>query len=148
MMSHILSRTSYLSKMMCSSNAMMRQRLIANRTIFTHGRHLLANCDSCWSCGTEIEKMNLFCKAPKCGVVQSIKTTEVNLFETFGINMEYKIDEALLDKSFKELQKKLHPDKFATKSVDEQKVSTNASTAINMAYQVLTVSHCYLSLLL
>jgi molecular chaperone HscB len=47
------------------------------------------------------------------------------------------MDLAELDREYKELQKKLHPDKFATKSLDEKLLSTNASSAINMAYHTL-----------
>lgn len=80
--------------------------------------------------------MDLFCVQPNCGVVQSIQTNEINIFDTFNIPISYNINETKLDQAYKELQKKLHPDKFATKSLDEQAVSTNASTAVNMAFQV------------
>ncbi len=91
----------------------------------------------CWSCGSNTKNIDLFCQAPKCGVIQGIKAKEVNVFETFGLPVKYDIDLAHLDREYKELQKKLHPDKFATKSIDEKALSTNASSAINLSYHTL-----------
>jgi preprotein translocase subunit Sec63 len=91
---------------------------------------------SCWSCGKIVDKMDLFCSQTNCGVVQSLHSKDINIFDTFELDMQYLINESKLDQTYKNLQKKLHPDKFATKSLGEQSASTSASTTINMAYQV------------
>jgi molecular chaperone HscB len=78
----------------------------------------------------------LFCTEPTCGRVQPIQTKKLNLFSVFNIPQSYYINEKQLEASYKELQKKLHPDKFASKSIDEKNVSTTSSSAINFAYQV------------
>lgn len=90
----------------------------------------------CWSCGTSVKTDDLFCKAPKCGVIQALQTSSVNFFTTFGLPTQYKIDEHYLDMEHKRLQMQLHPDRFATKSVNEKSVSTMTSAAINYAYEV------------
>jgi hypothetical protein len=91
----------------------------------------------CWKCGTEVTPADMFCKAPKCGVIQAIQTESTNFFDAFNLPVSYQINEKELEYAFKELQKKLHPDKFATSSNDVKKASTQSSAAINYAYQVL-----------
>jgi molecular chaperone HscB len=91
----------------------------------------------CWSCGTSVQEEDLFCHAPKCGVVQVLQTKESNIFATFALPISYDIDEHGLDMAFKKLQMKLHPDKFATKSSNERSVSNQSSAAVNYSYQTL-----------
>jgi len=93
--------------------------------------------EECWHCGKFRKDQELFCTEPTCGRVQPIQTKKLNLFDVFEIPQSYFIQEKQLDNAFKELQKKLHPDKFATKSIDEKNVSTSSSSSINFAYQTL-----------
>jgi molecular chaperone HscB len=113
------------------------RRLVCNKHQHNQHNHLHKHSDSCWSCGSDIKRIDLFCQAPKCGVIQGIQTSNIDVFETFGLPIQFELDAQKLDLEYKELQKKLHPDKFATKSVDEKSISTNASSAINLAYQIL-----------
>jgi molecular chaperone HscB len=54
----------------------------------------------------------------------------------FGIDESFKVDERKLEVEFKNLQKQLHPDKFSVGSPEEKKVSLQASSVVNQAYQV------------
>lgn len=90
----------------------------------------------CWHCGKFMGSQELFCTEPTCGRVQPIQTKKLNLFNVFNIPQSYFINEKQLEAAYKELQKKLHPDKFASKSIDEKNVSTTSSSAINFAFQV------------
>lgn len=91
----------------------------------------------CWNCGSKMHKNNIFCAAPKCGVVQSLEKEKINLFELFSLPQSFSVDLSKLDHNFKLLQKQLHPDMFATKSNDEKAVSNSSSGVINYGYRTL-----------
>lgn len=68
---------------------------------------------SCWSCGNEVKLVaNLFCAS--CNSLQKPRQDE-NYFQVMGVKETYDQDEAELAKRYKDLQKYLHPDKFANK---------------------------------
>ena len=63
-----------------------------------------------------------------------------SLFQIFDFKKDeirYDIDETLLDARFRDLQRVLHPDVFATASDVEKKISLHNSTNVNRAYQVI-----------
>ncbi|CAH2052287.1 unnamed protein product, partial [Iphiclides podalirius] len=60
-----------------------------------------------------------------------------NYFKILGINETYDLDENDLARKFKELQKYLHPDKFANKGKEEQEISEKYSSLVNEAYKTL-----------
>lgn len=69
---------------------------------------------SCWSCGKDVRnKVNaLFCGS--CNALQQ-PANEDNYFKIMGVSESYDLDETELAKKYKELQKYLHPDKFASR---------------------------------
>ncbi|CAG5047741.1 unnamed protein product [Parnassius apollo] len=91
---------------------------------------------SCWSCGKNINNLSahLFCS--NCNAVQPPEAKE-NYFKIMGIHETYDLDENDLAKKFKELQKQLHPDKFANKNKEEQEISEIYSSLVNEAYKTL-----------
>lgn len=92
---------------------------------------------NCWKCGSIQNQHSLFCL--KCGKVQKINISEserLNLFEIFDIKTDFPIDLKELENSFKAIQMKLHPDKFANKTITEQEASLVSSSSVNQAYQV------------
>lgn len=50
---------------------------------------------------------------------------------------EFKINDTLLDRRYKDLQRQLHPDKFSTKSDLERERSEEASALVNEAFSTL-----------
>ena len=70
------------------------------------------NC-KCWKCGTTLNiiKDQFFCG---CGVVQTPKLNN-NFFRVMGVEESYDVDIANLSTAFKNLQRRLHPDKFVQK---------------------------------
>jgi len=58
-------------------------------------------------------------------------------FEIFSLPAHLVIDLAALERSFYALSRKLHPDRFATKSPDEQAVALATSSRLNDAYRTL-----------
>lgn len=91
----------------------------------------------CWKCGKTVPRNELFCKADSCGVVQAVQPENLDFFEAFGLPVIYELDEKSLDISFKQLQMKLHPDRFAAFSNQTKDSSTQSSAAINYAFQTL-----------
>ncbi|CAG9791518.1 unnamed protein product [Diatraea saccharalis] len=90
---------------------------------------------SCWSCGNNLKMVsNLFCS--NCNTLQKPNERD-NFFKIMGVNETYDQDETELAKKYKELQKYLHPDKFANKNKTEQEISEKYSSLVNEAYKTL-----------
>lgn len=60
-----------------------------------------------------------------------------NFFQLFGLPENYRLDSARLDQQYHALQTQVHPDKHATLSEAERRVSMQWATRANEAYQVL-----------
>jgi molecular chaperone HscB len=60
-----------------------------------------------------------------------------NYFELFGLSMGYSIDVAALADSYRNLQRVVHPDRFASASEQERRLSMQGATLINEAFQTL-----------
>jgi molecular chaperone HscB len=58
-------------------------------------------------------------------------------FELFGLPARFSVDTAALDARYRELQREVHPDRFASASQAEQRVSMQLATRVNEAYQTL-----------
>eukprot|EP01038_Epipyxis_sp_PR26KG_P004358 gene4358-6166_t len=91
----------------------------------------------CWSCGTSMSKCSLICT--NCSTIQSMKLEDFpcDYFEMFHMKPTFSIDVVNLEKTYKLLQAKLHPDKNASKSSEEYNASKESSTSVNQAYQIL-----------
>jgi molecular chaperone HscB len=61
----------------------------------------------------------------------------VNYFQIFGFAEQFELDVNKLTDLYQTLQKKVHPDKFAHASSQDQLVAVKKSTLINDAYQTL-----------
>ena len=60
----------------------------------------------------------------------------MNHFELFGLPSQFKLDGSLLSSQFRELQKRFHPDNFATGSERDRLMAVQKAAQINDAYQV------------
>ena len=60
-----------------------------------------------------------------------------NHFDLFGLPLSYRVDPALLAERYRALQQALHPDRYAAAGDREKRLSMQASTRINEAFQVL-----------
>jgi len=58
-------------------------------------------------------------------------------FELFGLPKGFAVDAARLDQRFHELQREVHPDRFATASDSEKRLSMQRATRLNEAYRTL-----------
>ena len=61
----------------------------------------------------------------------------MNYFQIFGLSVQFELDVHKLAELYQVLQKKVHPDKFAHASSQEQLVAVKRSTLINDAFQTL-----------
>jgi len=60
-----------------------------------------------------------------------------NYFELFGLAEGYEVDLKALSSRYKQLQKVLHPDRFANASERERRISMQQAAQINSAFQTL-----------
>ena len=88
---------------------------------------------SCWSCKGPVKAGALFCAT--CKAVQP--PAAVDHFARFGIAPDFDVDVAGLDKLYFDLQRQLHPDRFATKAPKERALSQQQATALNDGYETL-----------
>ena len=68
--------------------------------------------------------------------LQRLKLDE-NHFQLFGVPARFDIDTVALEERYRELQREVHPDRFAAASQAEQRVSMQLATRVNEAYQTL-----------
>jgi len=87
----------------------------------------------CWSCKGPVKAGALFC--PTCKAVQA--PAAVDHFARFGTEMTFDVDVPALDRLYFDLQRQLHPDRFATKSPKERALSQQQATALNDGYETL-----------
>jgi molecular chaperone HscB len=60
-----------------------------------------------------------------------------NYFELFGLPVDFDLDADELSRRYRELQRRVHPDKFASGPDAERRVSMQLTTLVNEAYQTL-----------
>jgi molecular chaperone HscB len=60
-----------------------------------------------------------------------------NYFDIFSLPRRYRLDRAALDARYRDLQRSVHPDRFAGGSDRERRISMQQAARINEAYQVL-----------
>ncbi|VAW76413.1 Chaperone protein HscB [hydrothermal vent metagenome] len=60
-----------------------------------------------------------------------------NFFELFSLPLRYAFDRAALDARYRDMQRSVHPDRFASASGQERRIAMQHATHINEAYQTL-----------
>lgn len=60
-----------------------------------------------------------------------------NFFELFGLPQRFAIEPAVLERSYREIQSQIHPDRFAGAGDAERRASMQWTTRVNEAYQTL-----------
>ena len=60
-----------------------------------------------------------------------------NYFELFGLPVGYIVDTGQLAEHYRELQRVVHPDRYANASAAEKRLSVQGASLINEAYQTL-----------
>jgi molecular chaperone HscB len=92
---------------------------------------------ACWSCGAapiaSPAASPLLC--PACNKVQP--PSGADYFQVFGLPRLLAVDTSALEREFHRLSRRLHPDRFARASADEQSWSLAATALLNDAYRTL-----------
>src|SRR3989441_10949587 len=60
-----------------------------------------------------------------------------NHFELFGLQPAFSVDETALERSYREIQARVHPDRFAHAGDAERRASLQWTTRVNEAYRSL-----------
>jgi molecular chaperone HscB len=87
----------------------------------------------CWACGTGLSPSSLFCAT--CGKIQPPPPSDY--FRVFGLAPTFSLDTAALEREFHRLSRKLHPDRFARATTQEQEWSLASTALLNDAYRTL-----------
>ena len=70
----------------------------------------------------------------RCNGVSAVMPSH---FDLFGLSPIYSIEGEALERSYREIQSKVHPDRFAHAGDAERRASLQWTTRVNEAFQVL-----------
>jgi molecular chaperone HscB len=87
----------------------------------------------CWNCHSDTGSRP-FC--PACGKIAA-RPAGATHFDVFGLPRAHALDLPALEKGYRELSLKLHPDRFAQAEAKERRLSLEQTTALNEAYKTL-----------
>ncbi|HEX4319538.1 MAG TPA: Fe-S protein assembly co-chaperone HscB [Acidobacteriaceae bacterium] len=93
----------------------------------------MSDVSHCWSCGVALDNSPLLC--PACNKVQPVSNTDY--FQAFGLDRALSLDTIALEREFHRLSRRLHPDRFARATPQEQEWSLAATALLNDAYRTL-----------
>ena len=86
-----------------------------NKFFFTTSYSNIIKEKICKSC--KVKKLENKYVCGMCKTIREIRPSQylnkLNFFSVFNMNSEFKIDKGALDHKYKELQKVVHPDKYA-----------------------------------
>src|SRR5580698_1689443 len=99
----------------------------------THYTSSMSVASTCWSCGIPLDNSPLLC--PNCGKVQL--SAGIDYYQAFTLQRSFAVDTAALEREFHRLSRRLHPDRFARATPQEQKWSLAAIALLNDAYRTL-----------
>lgn len=88
---------------------------------------------TCWSCHGPVAHLDPFCGT--CGAVQPPGAADA--FARLGLPPRFLVDEPGLQRRYFDLQRRLHPDRFAGKGPRERALSQQQAAALNQAYETL-----------
>lgn len=88
---------------------------------------------TCWACSAALGESPLLCVA--CAKVQP--PAGLDYFQVFGLGRKLEIELSGLEREFHRLSRRLHPDRFARATAQEQQWSLAATALLNDAYRTL-----------
>lgn len=92
-----------------------------------------AEVNPCWSCKGPVVARALFCST--CSAVQG--PGAVDHFTRLGLARSFEVEQAELERQYFGFQRRLHPDRFATRTPRERALSQQQAVALNEAYETL-----------
>ncbi len=88
---------------------------------------------ACWSCRGPTPAAEPFCAT--CGAVQP--PGQLDHFRRLGLERGFALDTAEVERRYFALQRRLHPDRFATRGPRERALSQSQASSLNAAYETL-----------
>ena len=88
---------------------------------------------ACWACSSTLTASALLC--PSCGKVQP--ASKADYFQVFGLERRLGLNTEALEPEFYRLSRRLHPDRFARATPEEQQWSLANTALLNDAYRAL-----------
>jgi molecular chaperone HscB len=88
---------------------------------------------ACWVCNAALAQSPLLCST--CGKIQPASSADY--FQVFGLERKLGLDVGSLEREFRRLSRRLHPDRFARASAEEQQMSLANTALLNDAYRTL-----------
>ena len=89
---------------------------------------------TCWSCHGATAPGTPFCGT--CGKLQPPGRTE-DFYSAFGLPREFALEPALLEQRFRDLSRRLHPDRFARAEPRQRRIALERATQLNDGYRAL-----------
>ncbi|XP_058888905.1 iron-sulfur cluster co-chaperone protein HscB-like isoform X2 [Acipenser ruthenus] len=90
---------------------------------------------NCWNCGESLQQTHTyFCTT--CKVLQP-PDEDRNYFDIMDCENSFAVDIQKLQRTYRNLQRSLHPDNFSQKQTKEQELSEKQSALVNEAYRTL-----------
>ena len=87
----------------------------------------------CWSCGAERGEA-AFCTS--CSLIQPV-SPRLGYFEALGLEPSMQVDRKALDAAFREVSKKVHPDRFPRDEPEQRKMALAHTEIVNQGYRAL-----------
>jgi molecular chaperone HscB len=88
---------------------------------------------ACWACNATLNSSALLC--PNCGKVQPASAADY--FQVFSLERKLGLDTEALEREFHRLSRRLHPDRFARATPEEQQWSLANTALLNDAHRAL-----------
>jgi molecular chaperone HscB len=110
-----------------------RDQAVATKDRARGGAEPAPGVVACWSCHGPLAWDTIFC--PTCDAVQP--PGQLDHFARLGLAIGFDVEAAGLDRSYFERQRRLHPDRFVTRTARERALSQQQATAVNEAYETL-----------
>ncbi|XP_041079975.1 iron-sulfur cluster co-chaperone protein HscB [Polyodon spathula] len=89
----------------------------------------------CWNCGESLQQTHTyFCTT--CKVLQP-PDEDRNYFDIMDCEISFAVNIQKLQRTYRNLQRSLHPDNFSQKQTKEQELSEKQSALVNKAYRTL-----------
>ena len=88
---------------------------------------------ACWSCSGTVDRDGLFCES--CGALQPPRLADH--FASLGVPAAFDIAVPALERRYFELQRRIHPDRFAARLPNEREYSQQHAANLNDALQTL-----------
>lgn len=87
----------------------------------------------CWSCGAE-RGASFSC--PTCGRLQR-PSRSVSYFDALGLPRAMRLEAQAIEKAFREVSRKVHPDKVSAANAEERRCAVELTSLVNEAHRTL-----------